>query len=443
MKIALITLGCSKNLVDAEVMMGLLHEAGHELTGDVDGADVAVVNTCSFISAATRESGGIIDECLELKRLGALRAVIVAGCLPQRFEGNTLEMYPDVDGVVGCSEFDRIADAVSAVARGERPFYVSEPTSIYDETYPRVLGTPAHLAYVKIAEGCDNRCTYCTIPSIRGRLRSRSPDSIVAEAGELRALGVQELMVIAQDTTAYGTDIAPDIRLPALLRRISRSGIPWIRLLYTHPAHVDDDLLSVLGEDNDVLPYLDVPIQHVSDRMLKSMGRGIDGDNTRRLLDRARRTVPGITIRTTVIVGFPGETSGDFEELVDLVRGGAIDHLGIFEYSPEPGTPAAAMPNQVSEREVTERARTLHELAAGLEERTGKARLSEECDVLCDAPGIGRARSQAWELDGVVRWVTGGDGDPSPGTFFRAKVTGAEAYDLAVSVLGKASGETA
>jgi len=431
MKIALITLGCPKNLVDAEVMMGLLDEAGHALTGDPTEADVAIVNTCSFISAAVAESRETIEECLVLKSRGALAAVVVAGCLPQRYGRETLKMFPDVDAVVGCSDFAEIAGVVEAVSGGERPFVVNEPRSLYDHMSPRILGTPSHLAYVKIAEGCDNRCAYCTIPSIRGRLRSRSPDSVVSEATALRQLGIRELNIIAQDTTAYGTDIASsDAEIAGLLRRLADVGVPWLRLLYTHPAHIGAELLAVLAEGT-VLPYLDVPIQHISDGVLSSMGRGIDGDGIRRLIDEARRVVPDLTIRTTVIVGYPGETESDFRELVEFVRTGRVDHLGIFEYSPEDGTPAAKLPGQVDARTAAERAEHIHEIAVGMAARRGLEMVGRSVEVLCDAPGSGRTSGQAWELDGDAIWEPGGDG-PTPGTFFTARVVGAGDFDLVV-----------
>lgn len=428
--------------------MGILDEAGHELTGEVLGADVAIVNTCSFISAAVEESREVIERCLALKREGTVGGVLVAGCLPQRYGEDTLRMFPDVDAVVASSAFDRIAEALEKVAIGERPVLVREPTAIYDHRSPRILGTPPHLAYVKIAEGCDNRCSYCTIPSIRGRLRSRAPDSILTEASELAALGVQEINVIAQDTTAYGTDIAHGISLADLLRQLGRVGVPWVRVLYTHPAHVTDELLSALREEPCVLPYLDLPVQHVADGILRAMGRRISGEKTRRLLGRARALVPDLTIRSTVMLGFPGETEEDFEELLEFVKAGHVDHLGVFEFSPEPGTAAAEMPGQVDREVASARAKAVHEEALRIAEKRGRGLVGTDVVVLSDGPGTGRTSGQAWETDGSILWEEGLANEPSTGTFFEARVTEALGFDLAAVPTGggarpRVRGETA
>ncbi|MFH1502505.1 MAG: 30S ribosomal protein S12 methylthiotransferase RimO [Candidatus Eisenbacteria bacterium] len=440
MKVALITLGCPKNLVDAEVMMGLLDEEGHELTGEVLDADVAVVNTCSFIAAAVEESRGVIEDCLTLKRQGTLGAVVVAGCLPQRYGEDTLRMFPDVDAVVGCSAFEEIAGALATLSRPGADVIVREPSSIYDHRSPRILGTPSHLAYVKIAEGCDNRCAYCTIPRIRGPLRSRDPDSVLAEAGELASMGVVELNVIAQDTTAYGTDIAPTTSLVELLRRLARVGVPWLRLLYTHPAHVTDELLSVLSDEVTLVPYLDVPIQHIADGVLHAMGRLSDGAQIRALLERARATVPGLTIRSSVMLGFPGETEADFEELLEFVLAGYVDHLGVFEFSPEPGTRAADLPGQIDREATSRRATAVHSAALRLSRARGERLLGSELEVLCDAPGAGRTAGQAWEMDGVVRWDPRALCAPPPGAFARVLVTSADGFDLEAVPLPARSG---
>jgi ribosomal protein S12 methylthiotransferase len=260
MKIAVITLGCPKNLVDTEVMLGLLANDGHEFAADAGDADMVIVSTCSFISAAVLESRAVVDECLELKRAGAVEHVVVAGCLPQRYANATWEMFPGVDAVVGCSDFEKIANVVREVASGRSVYKVGVPDALYDERSPRVRGTPAHIAYVKIAEGCGNCCSYCTIPSIRGALRSRTLSSVVREVVALVDGGVREINLIAQDTTAYGTDFASDVTLPALLFALADTGVPWIRILYTHPAHVTDELLYAMSEVESVVPYLDMPV---------------------------------------------------------------------------------------------------------------------------------------------------------------------------------------
>ncbi|MCK4513266.1 MiaB/RimO family radical SAM methylthiotransferase, partial [bacterium] len=305
MKIAVITLGCPKNLVDTEVMLGLLADEGHEFAADPAEAEVIIVSTCSFISAAVLESRAVVDECLQLKDAGTVGHVIVAGCLPQRYAAATWEMFPGVDAVVGCSDFERIADVVREVADGRTVYKVGVPDALYDERSPRVRGTPGHIAYVKIAEGCENCCSYCMIPSIRGALRSRAPSSVVREVTALVDAGVVEINLIAQDTTAYGTDIASDVTLPRLLSALAHTGVPWIRILYTHPAHVTDELLSAMSEVESVVPYLDMPVQHISDRILAAMGRRTNGEHIRSLVRRTRDTIPGVAIRSSVIVGFP------------------------------------------------------------------------------------------------------------------------------------------
>ncbi len=438
MKIAVITLGCPKNLVDTEVMLGLLANAGHEFAADAGDADIIIVSTCSFISAAVRESRAIVDECLELKNTGSVGHVIVAGCLPQRYETSTWEMFPGVDGVVGCSDFERIAEVVHDVANGRSVYAVGVPDALYDERSPRVLGTPGHIAYVKIADGCANCCSYCTIPSIRGALRSREPASVVREVTALAEAGVIEVNLIAQDTTAYGTDIAPDVTLPALLFALADIDIPWIRVLYTHPAHVTDALLRAMYETESVVPYLDMPIQHISDRVLAAMGRRTSGEQIRSLVQRAREALPGVSIRSSAIVGFPGETDEEFGELLSFIRDGNVDHLGVFEYSPEPGTPAFHLPGRVEASTASTRALLLVETMKELTEIRGQRMLGTETVVLVDSAGapcegraaIARTTGLAWEMDGTVLVKPDSSGRPEPGEFVRVKVVGATGFDL-------------
>lgn len=430
LRVALITLGCPKNLVDAEVMLALVHEAGHTLVATPADADVAVVNTCSFIAAALEESALVIDECLGLKESRALQAVVVTGCMPERLGPGLGRFGGRVDAVVGCSALDRLPEALEAVREGRRFVALAEKAFLYDHRTPRIIGTPSHLAFVKIAEGCDNRCAYCTIPSIRGPLQSRPADSIVAEVEELARGGVVEVNLIAEDTAAYGTDLASSEGLPALLRRLGAIGVPWVRLLYAHPAHVTEELLSVIAGEERVVPYIDVPIQHVSDRILQAMGRGIDGRGVRSILGRIRETVPGVSIRSSVIVGFPAETEGEFEELLELVRGGAVDYLGIFEFSPEPGTRAHEFAGRVSREVASRRARVLVETMEELSGERGGRRVGELVTVLADSQRSARTAGQAWESDGVVVWDEGVRRRPAPGTFVRAQVTGGIGFDL-------------
>ena len=436
MTIAVISLGCPKNLVDTEVMLGLLDERGHLFSADVEGADIVIVNTCSFISAAVAESLDVIEECVSLKREGRVGRVVVAGCLPQRYGRSTWEMSEGVDGVIGCSDVQHIVDAVDAVFEGKRVEMISEPRFLYDEGSPRVLGTPGHLAYVKIAEGCDNRCSYCTIPGIRGRLRSREPASVVREVEELAGLGVREVNLIAQDTSAYGTDIATGVTLAGLLEALDGSTVPWIRVLYAHPAHITQELLETISAVPVVVPYLDIPIQHVSDRMLAAMRRHVTGGRIRALFRRAREVIPGLAIRSSVMVGFPGETEEEFAELLAFVSSGAVDHLGVFEYSPEKGTPAAALPGQVDSDIAASRAGRLVDAMEQLTAARNQHLVGEVATVLVDevdegdGPStIGRTVRQAWEMDGVVRLVAPSH-DVMPGDFVEIRITGADGFDL-------------
>jgi ribosomal protein S12 methylthiotransferase len=348
-------------------------------------------------------------------------------------------MFPGVDAVVGCSDFEAIAEVAEDVARGEKVFRVHEPSALYDETSPRVLGTPAHLAYVKIADGCDNHCAYCTIPSLRGRLRSRDPDSVVREVDELVSAGVHEVNLIAQDTTAYGTDIASGVTLPALLSALDDTGVTWMRVLYTHPAHVTDELLSALAELPSLVPYLDMPIQHIADGVLERMRRRTSGDRIRSIVSRAREKVPGIAIRSSVMTGFPGESEADFNELLEFVSAGNIDHLGVFEFSPEQGTPACVFPDAVDPLLARERAGTLVDVMESITESRGRALVGSEVTVMVDAldPAAGTAEArtpgQAWEMDGVVLVASdeGATGDKAaPGDLLAVTVTGAAGFDL-------------
>jgi ribosomal protein S12 methylthiotransferase len=460
MKIALITLGCPKNLVDTEVMLGLLSRAGHEFTADPADAETVIVSTCSFIAAAVQESRDVVAQCLDLKSLGRVRHVVVAGCLPQRFGDRTWAMFPGVDGVVGCSDFPTIACVLREISEGGLPYRVNAPEVLYDHNSPRVLGTPAHLAYVKIAEGCDNLCAYCTIPSIRGALRSRTLESLVREVEGLAAGGVREVNLIAQDTTAYGTDIASDVTLPALLSALDDTCVQWIRVLYTHPAHVTDELLGAVATLDSVVPYLDMPIQHIADGVLERMGRRTDGERIRGIISRARETVPDIAIRSSVMTGFPGETEADFEELRAFVRAGNIDHLGVFEFSPEEGTPAFEFPDGVDPEVSSMRARALVEVMREVTEARGRAMVGRGTVVMIDSIDAtgriveARTRGQAWEMDGVVivddgeQELTRGPRHQKPGELVRVTITGASGFDLtarlsAAAEVTRGGGETA
>ena len=416
------------------------------MVGDPRGADVAIVNTCAFISSAVDESARVVERCLELKRSGDLSTVVVAGCLPQRYGLETFGRFPDVDGVVGSSSFHEICEVVNLAAGGTLPARITEPIFVYDHRSPRILGTPAHLAYVKIAEGCGNRCTYCTIPTIRGTLRSRDPSSVAAEAEALAASGVRELNLVAQDTTAYGTDIASSVTLPGLLSSLGACGAPWIRVLYAHPSRITDELLAVMGAEECIVPYLDVPVQHVSRHILKAMGRDGGEADVRSVLERVRLRVRGVTIRSSIMVGFPGETEEDFEELLSFVKSGLVDHLGVFEFSPEPGTPASSFGSPVDAAAARERAERVAAETRLLADRRATAATGTEVVVLVDEPSVGRTAGQAWELDGSVLLenIESPSGDErcatAPGEFWVARVIGGSDFDLRARPLRRLSG---
>ena len=439
--VVIVSLGCSKNLVDSEVMAGILAGQGYTLVSSLEEADVAVVNTCGFIESAKQES---IDAILEIADRGEryrLSALVVAGCLGQRYANELLESVPEIDAVVGTGEFARIHDIIECTLSGERVVAVGRPEYLYDHDSPRILSTPRHYAYLKIAEGCDNRCSYCAIPQIRGCLRSRRIESVRAEAEALAAAGCRELILIAQDTTAYGIDIYGRPVLPDLVRSLCRvDGIAWIRLLYTYPTRIGDDLIDTMIEEPKVARYLDIPIQHVSRRILKAMGRAGDAVSLSHLFERIRERVPEITLRTSLMVGFPGETDDEFSELLRFVEDQRIDRVGVFMYSREEGTAAASMGGQIAESIKKRRYAEIMELQKSislekLRARIGKVErvlvdgVSEECELVA----VGRSEREAPEVDGLIYIEKD---HPSPGTFINVRVIAASDYDLVGEVVG-------
>lgn len=437
-RVALVTLGCAKNLVDAEIMAGLLARGGLELTGSPEEADLAVVNTCAFIGPSTRESVDRILELAALKREGALRGIVVAGCLAQRFQDQLLSEIPEIDAVVGTGQVEAIVRVARRVLRdpGARLVETGPPGTAVDLAPHRAVSTPRHLAWLRIADGCDFRCTFCIIPKLRGDLRSRSLEAVVDEARRLARHGVRELLLIAQDSTSYGADLYGRSRLPELLRALARvEGVEWIRVHYTHPRTWSEPLLRVFEEEERVCRYVDIPLQHVTDRMLRRMGRGVTRAETERLLDSLRSRLPGIAIRTHFIVGFPGETEEDFGALVDFVRSAELEHVGCFAYSREEGTPAGRMKEQVPEREKLRRRRELLAVQRGVAARVWGRWVGRETDVRIDggAPRalVGRVEQQGYEVDGHTRLrCRAGAAAPPPGTLVRARITGSRAYDL-------------
>ena len=462
LKIGFVSLGCPKNLVDAEVMLGLAEQAGHVVTPVADEADVLVVNTCAFIDRAKEESVNTILEMAELKKQAPRRRLVVTGCLAERYRDELRREIPEIDAVLGTGEVTRILEALtgtanadaSAIARpmafykrdpghgstpGETPqFGIDLPEYLYDANTPRRLATPGHYAYLKIAEGCDYKCAFCIIPKMRGHYRSRTAESIVQEAQSLAARGVKELLLISQDTTFYGIDRKERGALPRLLRALNDvDGLEWIRLLYLYPTTISDDVVEAIADLDKVCKYIDLPLQHASDVVLQRMKRPGTRSSYERLLHRIRERVPGVALRTTFIVGFPGESDADFDELMAFVETIEFDHVGAFTYSHEEGTTAFGLTDNVSAAEKERRQAALMARQQGIVEERQSRRLGEHARLLIDGPSPdhelvvrGRLQGQAPDIDPQV-YLT--ECDPStlvPGDFLNVEIVGAQGYDL-------------
>lgn len=437
-RVALVALGCAKNLVDAEQMLGVLTAAGYKVTAEVDQAEVIVVNTCGFLQAARDEAIREIRAAARHKR-DACEVLVVSGCLAQTDPELVVERCPEVDAVVGVSEFPRLAELVESVRarRGWRPVAVSLPDLPYQEYLPRLRATPPWTAYVKIAEGCDCRCTFCTIPSIRGAFRSRPLEAVIDEAARLAADGVRELVLIAEDLTHYGHDRYGRRRLADLLRGLGEvAGLDWIRMLYCYPTKVDAELIAAMAEVPKVVPYLDLPLQHADDQILKAMNRGGRRHSYLRLLARLREAMPGICLRSTFIVGFPGERRAEFEALESFLEEARLDRVGFFPFSPEPGTPAAELPGRVPESVARARIARLAERQAWISAERSAELVGRSVQVLvesCDRDGgLGRSYRDAPEIDGVVRL----SGQVTPGSMVNVTVTASDTHDLVGVVSG-------
>jgi ribosomal protein S12 methylthiotransferase len=466
MKIGMISLGCPKNLVDSEVMLGLSEQAGHTLTADAAEADVLIVNTCAFIDRAKQESIDAILEMAELKKSGACKRLVVTGCLAERYRDELQTQIPEIDAILGTGEVPQIVEALTPrlnlLSGGQSPttgapavFYrrghqplgsrAELPTYLYDASTPRHLATPRHYAYVKVAEGCDYTCAFCIIPRLRGQYRSRTADEIVREAHALAARGVRELVLISQDTTFYGNDLGERGALARLLRRLNGvDGLEWIRLLYLYPTTIDDAMLDAMAECEKVCKYVDLPLQHASDAVLKRMLRPGTRATYERLLDRIRTRVPEVALRTTFIVGFPGETERDFSQLCGFVGAVGFDHIGVFTYSHEEGTTAGSWDDDVPGAVKQKRQDRLMAQQRTLVSEAQRRRIGSCVRVVVDGPAPdhelvvrGRLASQAPEIDPVV-YLT--DCDPSemtPGTFLHGEVVSAREYDLVVRPLSE------
>jgi len=436
MKLALISLGCSKNLVDSEHYLGILSKRkGMELTSELSEADIVIVNTCGFIGDAKEESIETILEVSEFKETGNLKKLIVAGCLAQKYSEEILKELSEVDAVIGTGDIDKIEKVVDEILENKKVVETKNMTFLANANTERVLTTASHTAYLKISEGCNRACTYCIIPQMRGRLRSRSIEDIVEEAKRLVASGVREINLLAQETTEYGIDLYGDKKLAALMKELCKiEGLKWLRTYYMHPEYVTDELIEVMKSEEKICKYFDVPIQHVSDNILRNMARAKSGEQVKDVLNRIRKAIPEATIRTTLIVGFPGETEENFQELMDYVREFEFDYAGVFKYSREEDTVAYNLPNQVPEEIKEKRYAELVNLQSEIAERKNRRLLGEEIEVMIDGVSSeseylleGRTRGQALEIDGKVLTT---DGTAKPGEIVKVKFEQNFEYDF-------------
>jgi ribosomal protein S12 methylthiotransferase len=436
-----VSLGCPKNRVDTEVMLGLSGAAGWHIVERPDDAEVIVVNTCGFIGDAKEESVDTILEMARYKSEGACKRLVVTGCLSQRYSGDLQRDLPEVDHFLGSGDVDKIVGALGGAA--PRDGVTMDPAYLYDDVTPRLASLPAYTAYVKIAEGCDRPCSFCIIPKLRGGQRSRAPESVEREVRDLVSRGAVEISLVAQDLTTYGRDLDGELGLARLVRRLARvDGLRWLRLHYAYPTATTDELLDAIADEPRVAKYVDVPIQHVDDEVLKAMRRGYVGKTARALVEKIRARIPGVTLRTTFIVGHPGESDEAFQRLCDFVREAEFDRVGVFTYSAEEGTHSATLSDPVSPTVMEQRRRELMRLQRTISKRKMKAMVGKELEVLVEGPSeeseylyAGRHAGQAPEIDGAVFLALGdGVGAPRAGDVVRAHVTGFADYDLAATV---------
>jgi ribosomal protein S12 methylthiotransferase len=446
-KVGFVSLGCPKNLVDSEVMMGQLAEAGYEITNNADEAETVVVNTCGFIESAKQESIDAILEATALKAEGKAKRVIVAGCLVERYRDDLMKELPDVDAFIGTNEVTRILEAAEEKNFKELPLLPignKSATYLYDFDSPRYRATQSHTAFIKIAEGCDRPCAFCSIPSMRGSFRSRRFGSIMEEARNLAKQGVKELVLIAQDSSRYGEDLGEVDALAALIRALGEiDDIEWVRVMYAYPTHISDAFLAAIAETPKAVKYLDMPLQHASRNVLKLMKRGGTRESLEKLIRRVREKVPGITIRTTFITGFPGETEEDFEELIEFVQNCRFDNVGVFTYSDEEGTPAYDLPNKVDPKVAMKRRNRLMKEQAKISKQLNKAKIGETFKVMFE--GIsqesdllfqGRFQGQTQDIDGYILINDmPEDFEPHMGEVYDVRITEAHEYDLVGEIL--------
>jgi len=432
--IGFISLGCSKNQVDTEIMIGIMKKSGYKIVNVLEKADIIVINTCGFINEAKEEAINTIIKTGKLKAEGRLQYLLATGCLAQRYGEELLDEMPELDGIVGISSFTDIDNAVQRIQSGERVAMLAKPSEVFMEKGPRVLTTPAGSAYLKITEGCNNRCSYCAIPLIRGNLRSRPRNEVIQEARELAAGGIRELVVVGQDTAMYGADLVGSGDLPNLLKElVTIDELEWIRLMYLHPAHIDEQIINIVAKENKVLPYLDIPVQHAANNVLKNMNRKHDFELLNYLIKRLREQVNNLVLRTTVMLGFPGESEDDFKLLYDFVGETEFDWLGAFSYAPEEGTTAYTMPEQVPEEVKQQRRDSIMRLQKRITRKKNMSRIDKDEKILISSHlsknlYVGRGYFQAPEVDGIT--MVKSESKLVKGSFINVHLKGIRNYDM-------------
>lgn len=441
LKIALESLGCSKNLVDAEIMMGILNRKGYKLVGEFEEADIILVNTCGFIESAKQESIDTILDLAQLKETGNLKLLIVTGCLAQRYAKELQAEIPEIDAIVGTGSYQQIDEIIANLEKENNIVSLNDIEFAYNEDLPRYVTTPEYMAYLKIGEGCDNHCTYCIIPKLRGRYRSRKMEDIIKEAKDLASKGVKELVVIAQDTTKYGLDLYGEVKLPQLLEELAQiDGIKWIRIMYSYPESITEELVKVIKKYDNICNYFDMPIQHASNKVLKLMNRHTTKEDIKSKVEMIRKYIPDATLRTTIIVGFPGETDEDFNELVEFAKDMKFDRLGAFAYSREEDTPADKLPNHLDEDVKLQRRDQLMLVQQEISQNLNAQKIDNEYEVLIeeqieDKVYIGRTQGDAEEIDSIV--YVKSENQLEIGSFVKVKINNALEYDLMGDVVNE------
>ena len=441
LKIALESLGCSKNLVDAEIMMGILNRKGYKLVGNMEEADIALVNTCGFIESAKQESIQTILEIAQLKETANLKLLIVTGCLAQRYSDELKAEIPEIDAIVGTGSYQNIDEIVAGLEKENKIVSLNDIEFAFNEELPRYVSTPNYMAYLKISEGCDKHCTYCIIPKLRGKQRSRKIEDIVAEAKDLASRGVKELVVIAQDSTMYGSDLYGKAVLPELLEELAQiEGIKWIRIMYSYPESITEELVQVIKKYDNICNYFDMPIQHASNKILKLMNRHTTKEDILSKVEMIRKNIPDATLRTTIITGFPGETEEDFQELLDFAKTVKFDRLGAFAYSREEGTAADKLPGHIEDEIKEQRRNRLMMLQQGISQEVMANKIGKTYEVLIEEQieknvYMGRTEGDAEEIDSIV--YVKSNKQLNPGEFVKVEINNALEYDLMGDVVNE------